>query len=70
MDVRINETGSWGEISGLALTFVLPEAASIRVLYSMSVMPDQNFANEGDAYLRLFLTSLSATSKGARLVEI
>lgn len=46
-DVRINETGAWDDIPGLALSIVLPEPASIRVLYSMSVMPDQNFGSHG-----------------------
>lgn len=46
-DVRINETGQWNEIPGLSLNFDLPEPASIRVLYSMSVMPEQNFVSDG-----------------------
>lgn len=46
-DVRINETGAWNEIPGLALSIVLPEPASIRVLYSISVMPDQSFGSHG-----------------------
>lgn len=45
--MRINETGAWDDIPGLSLVIVLPEPASIRVLYSMSVMPDQNFGNHG-----------------------
>lgn len=48
-DVRINETGIWEEIPGLALKIVLPEPASVRVLYSMSVMPDNNFGAAGKA---------------------
>lgn len=47
-DVQINETGTWSEIPGLTLKFDLPETASIRVLYSVSVMPDQNFAYGGE----------------------
>lgn len=47
-DVQINETETWNEIPGLSLKFDLPEPASIRVLYSMSVMPDQNFAYDGE----------------------
>lgn len=50
-DVRLNETGYWDEIPGMALTIALPEPASIRVLYSMSVMPDRNFANYGERYI-------------------
>jgi len=49
-DVRINETGAWDEVPGLSLKFNLPEPASIRALYSMSVMPDQNFASDGEIY--------------------
>lgn len=48
-DVRLNETGMWEEIPGLALTIALPEPASIRVLYSISVMPDQNINNDGES---------------------
>ncbi len=47
-DVRINESGAWDEVPGLNIKFDLPEPASIRVLYSMSVMPDQNFASDGE----------------------
>ncbi|CAN0543623.1 unnamed protein product, partial [Ectocarpus sp. 12 AP-2014] len=39
-DVQIDQTGTWNEIPGLRLQLELPEPASIRVLYSMSVMPD------------------------------
>lgn len=46
-DVWINETGVWQEIPGLALKIALPEPASIRVLYWMSVMPDHNFGATG-----------------------
>lgn len=47
-DVQISERGTWNEIPGLTLKIDLPEPASIRVLYSMSVMPDQNFASDGE----------------------
>lgn len=47
-DVRINETGIWDRIPGMTLKIVLPEPASIRVIYSMSVMPDQSFGCEGE----------------------
>lgn len=53
--MRINQTGTWNEIPGLALRFELPEPASIRVLYSISVMPDQNFVNDGEAWMTLWL---------------
>lgn len=56
--MRINQTETWNEIPGLALTFELPEPASIRVLYAMSVMPDQNFANDGEAWMTLWLIAL------------
>lgn len=49
IDVRINDTGRWEEIPGMAVTIVLPEPASIRLLYSMSIMPDHNFWAEGKA---------------------
>lgn len=49
-DVRLKETGKWQGIPGLSLCVLLPEPASLRILYSMSVMPDQNFANDGEPY--------------------
>lgn len=45
--MRINETGGWDEIPGLALKIVLPAPASIRVLYAMSIMPDHDFGAAG-----------------------
>ncbi|CAM9734048.1 unnamed protein product [Scytosiphon promiscuus] len=45
-DVRTEETETWDEIPGLRLNFELPEPASIRILYSISVMPDQNFVSD------------------------
>lgn len=47
-DVQITETETWNEIPGLSLEFDLPEPASIRILYSMSVMADQNFDSDGE----------------------
>ncbi|CAM9343751.1 unnamed protein product, partial [Hapterophycus canaliculatus] len=44
-DVRINETETWNEIPGLRLNLELPEPVSIRILYSISVMPDQDFTS-------------------------
>lgn len=49
-DVQIDQTGAWNEIPGLRLQLELPEPASIRVLYSMSVMPDQTFDNDGETW--------------------
>lgn len=47
-DIQISQTETWGEIPGLSLKFDLPEPANVRVLYSISVMPDQNFAYDGE----------------------
>ena len=47
-DVQISDAETWNEIPGLSLNFDLPEPASIRVLYSISVMPDQNFGADGE----------------------
>lgn len=50
-DVRINETGIWELVPEMVLNFMLPEPATIRILYSISVMPEQNFAlSDGEAF--------------------
>lgn len=50
-DVRINETGIWEVIPEMVLNFLLPEPATIRILYLISVMPEQNFAlSDGEAF--------------------
>lgn len=49
-DVRVNETETWDEIPGLTLNVVLPEPACIRIMYCISVMPDQNFASDGETW--------------------
>ncbi|CAM9173657.1 unnamed protein product [Ascophyllum nodosum] len=45
-NARISETGTWEAVPELTLTFLLPELASIRVLYSISVMPEYIYLNE------------------------
>lgn len=64
-DVQISETETWSEIPGLTLKFDLPEPASIRVLYSMSVMPDQNFASDGE--IKLGDSQLHSSFRGSFL---
>ena len=58
-NARISETGTWEAVPELTLTFLLPELASIRVLYSISVMPEYIYLNEGEA---LFHDSLAASA--------
>lgn len=39
IDLYMNESGRWQEISDMAIGFVLEEPARVRVLYSMNMFP-------------------------------
>lgn len=56
VDLHMNKSGRWHEIPDMELSIFLSEPASIRVLYSMTIMSEHVLHNEGK---RLSLMNLS-----------
>jgi hypothetical protein len=47
-DAKLDTAGAWQAVPDLSIAFTLSEPASLRLLYSMVVLPDQNFGADGE----------------------